>query len=116
MALLLQRSPRRTRISSQGIEASGNGKERQESAHKKRRGRSRSSLLEQFFYLELWFLFAKEATELVDGVRSTAFAAAGERTTRVGDPARSPAADAGKLGLEKASRCPADVRDELRAG
>jgi hypothetical protein len=78
---------------SQVIEASGNGKERQESAQKKRRVKLRSSLFELFFSSELRFLFPEEAAELVDGVRSGTFAATRERTGRVGDSARSTASD-----------------------
>src|SRR5580765_374773 len=63
----------------------------------------------------LWFLFAKETAELVDGIRSAALAPAGERSGRVGDSARAAAASAGKFGLEQAGRRAANIRHKLRA-
>ena len=52
---------------------------------------------------------------MVDGVRSVAFAAAGERAGRVGYAARS-SAGASKLGFQQAGCRAADVRHKLGSG
>src|SRR5437899_3504294 len=100
---------------SQAIEASGNVGERQERAQKKEASGIPLPLAELGSLSGLRLLFAKQAAELVDGVRGAAFAAAGKRAGRVGDSACSAAASAGKFRFQKAGRRAADVRHKLRA-
>src|SRR5579862_2578532 len=110
LSVLLWRSPRRTCIPrrlSRLVATYENVKSRNK---KKRQAQLRLSLFDFVFCSGLRLLFAEQAAELVDGIRGGALASAGERSGRIGYPARSSAASAGKFRLEKAGGRATDVR------